>query len=169
MSGFDVILIVSLAAFAVNGFTKGLITKVLSLAALLGGIIVSAKYGKDVAEFLANLSGFGQTLCGVVGVTAIFVVLFVISGLLSRSFKKISILQIWDKLGGAVFGFLEGALILSLLLLMLGIFDIPAKGPSLDKSFMYNPVKNFAPTLYRSFLSQKSSGQYLDKFFFSSH
>jgi membrane protein required for colicin V production len=169
MSGFDVILIVSLAAFTINGFAKGLIAKVLSLAALLGGIVLSAKYGRDVSAFLSGLTGLGETLCGVIAVAGIFIVLFVISGMLSRAFKKISILQIWNKLGGALFGLVEGALILSLLLLILGVFDIPSPGPSLDKSFMYHPVKSFAPTLYSSFLSKTSSEHYLDKFFFSSH
>ncbi len=169
MSGIDVILIVSLAAFTVSGFSKGLFTKVLSLAALLGGIVISAKYGGEATDFLAALLGFGKTICGVIAIAGIFIVLFVIAGAISKGLKKISILQVWDRLGGALFGFLEGALILSLLLVVLGFFNIPSPGPSLNKSFMYNPLKSFAPNVYKTFISKKASERYLDRFFFSSH
>ncbi|HEY9167418.1 MAG TPA: CvpA family protein [Candidatus Kryptonia bacterium] len=166
VSGFDIILVTALVAFTVNGFAKGLISKVLSLAALLGGVIIAAKYGMDLSQFLSRLVGIGDILSGVICISLIFIVLFVAAGMLARAFKKISIIQIWDKTGGAVFGLVEGALILSLLLLLLAVFDIPAPGPSLDRSFSYKPLKSFAPTLYRSFLS-RSSVEYLDRFFFS--
>lgn len=169
MSGIDVILIVSLAAFTVNGFSKGLISKVLSLAALLGGIVLSAKYAGDAATFLGRLLGFGTTLCGVIFVAGLFIALFVISGMISKGLKKVSILQVWDRFGGALFGFLEGALILSLLLLILGFFNIPSPGPSINKSFIYGPLKGFAPNVYKTFISKKDSEHYLDKFFFSTH
>ena len=167
MSGFDIILIVSLVAFTVNGTMKGFFAKVLSLAALLGGIIFSARFGRDMALFFNGLTGLGTTICGVVGVAAIFVILFVLAGKLAKAMKKVSILQAWDKIGGALFGLLEGALILSLLLLFLGFFNIPPPGPALEKSFMYKPVKNFAPNVYKTFISSKGSEEYLDKFFFS--
>ena len=169
MTGIDVILIVALVAFTVNGFAKGLFAKVLSLAALLGGIVLSAKYGGDAANFLARLIGFGTTICGVIVIAAIFVILFVISGAIAKGLKKVSILQMVDKLGGALFGFLEGALILSLLLVVLGFFKIPSPGPTLNKSFMYGPIRGFAPNVYKTFISKKTSEHYLDKFFFSKH
>ncbi len=165
MSAIDIILIVALAAFTVSGFTKGLVAKILSLAALVVGIIVSAKYGKVVANFLVHFTGFSETVCGVIGVVVIFVVLFAVAGILSKGFRKIPIFRIWDKFGGAVFGLLEGALLLSLLLLFLQIFNIPAEGPTLKKSFMYDPLKGFAPNVYEMFVSNKSSERYIDKFF----
>lgn len=169
MTGIDVILIVSLAAFTVSGFSKGLFSKVLSLAALLGGIVFSAKYGAEATDFLAALLGFGRTICGIIAIAGIFIILFVIAGAISKGLKKVSILQIWDRFGGAIFGFLEGALILSLLLIVLSFFNIPSPGPTLDKSFMYDPLKSFAPNVYKTFISKKASERYLDKFFLSTH
>jgi uncharacterized membrane protein required for colicin V production len=169
MNGIDVILIVALVAFTVNGFAKGLFAKALSLAALLGGIVLSEKYGGVMAEFLARLIGFGTTICGVIVIAGLFIVLFVISGALAKGLKKVAILQVFDKVGGALFGFLEGALILSLLLVVLGFFSIPPPGPTLKNSFMYSPVRGFAPNVYKTFISKKTSEHYLDKFFFSKH
>ncbi len=165
MSGFDIILMVALAAFMVNGFTKGLMAKILSLAALVLGILVSARYGRELAQLIMHYTGFGETFCGMIGIAAIFITLFVVASLLSKALKKVAILQIWDRLGGALFGLLEGGLLLSLLLLFLAIFDIPAQGPALEKSFMYEPVKGFAPSLYRIFVAGQTTEKFLNKFF----
>ncbi len=166
ISGFDIVLCVGLVAFTINGFAKGLIAKVLSLAALLFGIILAARYGKQIANAIEGVLGFGHTISGIIGVSLLCIVLFTVAALLAKGFRKIAIFNIWDKFGGAVFGFLEGALLLSLLLLILAIFNIPPKGPALKKSIVYQPVKNFAPELYRAFVSSSTSERYLDKFFF---
>jgi len=168
VSGIDIILMIALVAFTVNGFSKGLISKVLSLGALLGGIIISAKFGKQFAAFVARTLGIGDMSSGIIAIACIFVGLFIIASILSRAFKKVAVMQLWDRIGGAVFGFLEGALILSLFLLLLAIFNIPSQGDSINKSFSYKPIKNFAPMLYHSFLS-KSTEEYLDRFFSPTH
>jgi len=166
ISAIDIILIVALLAFAVHGFSKGLVSKLLSLAALLAGIVIAAKYSKNIAMFVQGIIGASEMVSGIIGVVLLFAVLFFIAGLLSRVFKKVSILQIWDKIGGAVFGALEGAVFLSLLLLILSIFDIPASGPSIERSFMYKPVKNFAGIVYRGFITKSSSTEKnIDDFF----
>ncbi len=166
INGFDIVLCVGLIAFTVNGFARGLIAKVLSLAALLAGIILAARFGKEISIELSRYTGLGRTFSGVIGVSLLFVVLFVIAGLLGKGLRKVAIFKVWDKFGGAVFGFLEGALLLSLLLLILAVFDIPPSGPALDRSIVYKPVKNFAPEIYRAFVANSSTERYLDKFFF---
>jgi membrane protein required for colicin V production len=168
VSGIDIILMIALVAFTVSGFSKGLISKVLSLGALLGGIIFSAKFGKQFAAFIARSVGMGDMSSGLIAIVIIFVGLFIVANILSRAFKKIAVMQVWDRLGGAVFGFLEGTLILSLLLLLLAIFDIPSNVDTINKSFSYKPIKNFAPMLYHSFLS-KSTEEFLDRFFSPTH
>lgn len=165
MSGFDVILALVLAAFIVSGFTKGLVAKILSLAALVTGIVICAQYGKDIAVFLAGLTGLNEVVSGVVGVAAIFIILFILAKIVTRAFRKISIFRIWDKLGGAVLGFLEGALLLSLLLLFIARLGFQSEGPALGKSYLYQPIKNFAPMVYRTFISREPSNSYFDKFF----
>ena len=165
MSGFDVILAVVLAAFVLSGFTKGLVSKILSLAALVVGIVICARYGKDIASFLAGLTGLNEVVSGIVGVAAIFIILFIVAKILSRAFRKISIFRIWDKLGGAALGFLEGALLLSLLLLFIARLGFQSEGPALGKSYLYQPLRNFAPMVYRTFISRGPSNSYFDKFF----
>ena len=165
ISSIDVILTIALIAFAVHGFSKGLISKMLSLAALFGGIIIAAEYSKNIALLVQNVLGTSEGASGVIGVILLFAILFVASSLLEKLFKKVKIIQIWDRFGGAIFGLLEGGVLMSLLLLFLALFNIPAKSPSLQKSYIYNPLKNFAGVVYRTFISETSGEKYIDKFF----
>ncbi len=169
ISSIDIILLIALIASAVHGFSKGLVSKLLSLAALLIGIIIAAKHSKEIALLVQKVLGVSETVSGIIGIILLFILLFIIAGLITKIFKKISIFQFWDKIGGAVFGVLEGAVLLSLVLLVLSMFDIPASGPSLKKSFMYEPVKGFAGVVYNTFITKTSTEKYIDDFFSSSH
>jgi len=165
ISSIDIILIIALLAFVVHGFSKGLVSKLLSLAAILAGIIIAAKYSKMIALMVHGVVGGSEMTCGIIGIVLLFVILLLIASLLTKMFKSIKILQIWDKFGGAVFGLLEGSLMLSILLLILSIFDIPASGTSRDNSFMYRPVKNFAGVIYKTFVSGGATEKTIDDFF----
>ena len=165
ISGIDIILIIALFAFTVHGFSKGFVSKFLSLAAILAGIIIAAKYSKSIALTVQGVVGGSEMTCGIIGIVLLFVLLLLAASILTKMFKSIKILQIWDKFGGAVFGLLEGALMLSILLLIMSIFDIPASGASRDRSFMYKPVKNFAGIIYRTFVTNDSTEKTIDDFF----
>lgn len=165
MSGIDIILIIALLASTLHGFSKGFVSKFLSLAAILAGIIIAAKYSKKIAVMVQGIVGGSEMIGGIIGIVLLFAILLVVASLLTKMFKSIKILQIWDKFGGAIFGLLEGALMLSILLLFLSIFDIPESGASRDKSFMYKPVKDFAGVVYRTFVTNGSAEKTIDDFF----
>jgi membrane protein required for colicin V production len=165
MNGVDIALILGFLAFAVHGFSKGLVSKVLSLAALVAGIIVAAKYSKEIAMTVQSTIGGPETACGIIGIVLVFVVLLAVASILKKAFKKLSMFELWDKIGGAVFGVFEGALVLSIFLLILSIFDIPAAGSSASRSFLYQPTKNFAGEVYSTFLENGSTEKWIDDFF----
>ncbi len=165
ISSLDIILIIAFLAFTVHGFSKGFVSKFLSLAAILAGIIIAAKYSMKIALMVQGIVGGSEMIGGIIGIVLLFMVLLLIASLMTKMFKSIKILQIWDKFGGAIFGLLEGALMLSILLLILSIFDIPASGASRDKSFMYKPTKNFAGVVYRTFVTNGSAEKTIDDFF----
>ncbi|HUI31145.1 MAG TPA: CvpA family protein [Candidatus Acidoferrales bacterium] len=165
ISGIDIILLVSLIAFTVHGFSKGLVSKLLSLAAILGGIIIAAKYSKKIALWVQGIIGGSEMVCGIIGIVLLFAILLLVSSILTKMFRKVSIFRVWDKFGGAIFGLLEGALMISLLLLFLSIFDIPAAGSSRDKSCIYMPLRNFAVVVYTTFVAKESTEKTIDDFF----
>lgn len=165
ISSIDIILIVVLVAFALHGFAKGFFRKAFSLLALLVGIYIAAKDSKIIAAFVGRLLDVGEMAGIIIGLIVVFAALFIVASLLAKGFSRVPILQIWDKFGGAIFGVLEGALFLSLLLLLLSLFDIPANGPSLRTSFMYKPVKGFAGMVYKTFTTNKTTEKYMNEFF----
>jgi membrane protein required for colicin V production len=165
ISSIDIILIVALIAFAVHGFSKGLMNKLLSLGALIVGIVITARYSRRIALIMQGFLGTSEIVSGVIGIVLLFVLLFVVANLLGKLFKKITIFKVWDKFGGAIFGAVEGGILLSLILLFLALFSIPARGPSLERSYLYKPVKNFAGLVYATFMSRTSTEKYFDKFF----
>jgi membrane protein required for colicin V production len=165
INGIDIALILGLLAFVVHGFSRGLVNKLLSLGAILAGIIIAAKYSKTIALMTKDVIGASETVCGIIGVALLFLVLFLAASLLTKLFRRMSILELWDKVGGAIFGLFEGSLMLSLLLLLLSIFDIPAAGSSADRSFLYSPLKNFAGEVYRTFATGGSAEKSIDEFF----
>lgn len=140
-------------------------SKLLSLAALILGIVIAAKYSKGIALLMQGVLGTSEIVSGVIGIILLFAILFLFAHFLAKLFKKIPIFKIWDRFGGAIFGALEGGVLLSLLLLFLSLFNIPAQSPSLDKSFMYKPLKNFAGVVYQTFMTKTSTEKYIDKFF----
>ena len=165
ISTVDIVLVVALLAFAVHGFSKGLVNKLLSLTAILAGIIIAARYSKQIALMVQKIVGGSEMTCAIIGIVLLFAILLLIASLLTKLFKRVSIFKIWDRFGGALFGLLEGALMLSILLLLLSIFDIPSAGQSLDRSFMYKPVKGFAGVVYRTFVSGEQVEKSIDDFF----
>ncbi len=169
MSFIDIILIVVLIAFAMHGFAKGFFRKVFSLLALLIGIYIAAKDSKEIAAFVGRLLDVGEMTSIVIGLVAIFAALFIVASLLAKGFRKVPILQLWDKFGGALFGVLEGALFLSLLLLLLSLFDVPPNGPSLQRSIIYKPLKGFAGQVYEFFTTSRTTEKYINDFFSPIH
>ncbi len=165
ISGIDIILIVVLIAFTMHGFAKGFFSKVFSLIALLAGVYIAATDSNQIATFVGDTLGVGELTSIIIGIAFVFVALFILAAVLAKGFRKIPILQIWDKFGGAIFGVLEGAMFLSLLLLFLSLFDIPAKGPSLNRSFMYQPLKDFAGYVYHEFTTRTPADRYIEEFF----
>jgi len=119
MSFFDTTLLVIIAVFVLNGLVKGLIRSVGSLAALLAGIWCAVYFHSYVYLFLKNLF-FGRELLGTV---VSFLIVYAIANslinflftALNNAYDVISIipfLKAVNRLGGAVFGLMEGGLIL---------------------------------------------------------
>jgi membrane protein required for colicin V production len=106
--------------------TKGLVREIVSIVALLGGFILAVLYYpipaawfRDIfrTEALANLIGFLLIFVGCIAIGA--VVAFFIN-----RFLKAAALEWIDRLLGALFGFLRGWLVASIIVLALVAFPV---------------------------------------------
>lgn len=150
----DIILLIPLMVFAWNGFKKGLIIEVASLIALILGLYMAFFFSDYAAQMLNDLFTLEQKYIAVFAFIVTFiVVLFIVItvGKVVQKFVDILLLGFLNKLAGAVFGILKGALLLSIFIFIINYFDFGTyliKPEAREKSIFYRPVEEVAPTLY---------------------
>ena len=153
MNFLDIIFAVFFVWFAYNGFKKGFIIEITSLAALVLGIYVSINFSFYAADFLNNNFEINPKYMSIFSfmITLIVVVFLVyMVGKILEKFIDIIMLGFLNKLAGSAFGIIKAAFILSVLIFIINYFDdnksiITEK--SRNNSLLYEPVSSFAPTI----------------------
>lgn len=123
MTLFDLILLLILGGFVLYGLWFGLIHTLGVLVGTIAGAFLAARWYAPVADWTGFLFGGHENLAKVVCFLILFIIINRLVGLLFWLIDKIfSFLKIVPFLGtinrllGAVFGFLEGVLVLGLTL-----------------------------------------------------
>jgi membrane protein required for colicin V production len=117
MNWIDIVIIIYLIISVVSGIAQGLIRSILSIVGLIVGIVLAANFYKqfgDVLSFIHN-SQVADIVAFIVILLAVMAIAALIAFVL-RSLIKAVMLGWIDRLGGAVFGLLLGALSVSALL-----------------------------------------------------
>lgn len=139
MNAFDIIVGVILVYSLIRGLFRGLVKEVSSIIGVLGGFFAAYSFYGFLAGYLSgvvsnpayrNLLAFLIIFCAVV-------VLVNVLAIIIKYLLKIVFLGWLDRLGGVVFGFIKGALIVSVLFLALTAF-LP-KGTPLIKDSLAAP------------------------------
>jgi membrane protein required for colicin V production len=153
----DLILIVPLLLFALNGYKKGLIIEITTLVALLLGIYAALFFSGFAAEMLKDTFNVSQQYISVLSFIVTFIVVLLLIILLGKLLEKIVnilLLGFINKLAGAVFGILKGALLLSILIFLINYFDDNSsiiKEDAKKKSVLYHKIEPLAPWIYNLF------------------
>lgn len=156
MSFIDIIIILFLLWGAIEGFLKGLIIEVATLAGLIFGVYLAIRYSPYTEEILRDFLNVTSRYIAYIALAVTFVVVvagvYVIGKLLT---KLVDILTLgWvNKLIGSVFGILKYMVIVCVLLLILdavnGKFEFLSE-ETLQKSKLFSPFLNFAQNIYNS-------------------
>ena len=112
MNWLDIVIIVGIAAATFGGLKVGLIKAVLSLAGLIIGLVLAGRYYEPLSEQLTFISQ--PVLANVVAFAIIFIGVGLVAALAARLLKWLTSLAMlgWvNHLGGAIFGFLLGAVL----------------------------------------------------------
>ena len=131
MSTFDIILLVILAGFVINGLFKGLIRTVGRIIGLIVGAFVASHYYLSLYELGKGLANGHDSTAKAIS----FIVLFVVAAwivdviflFLQKAFKFVAIIpgsKFIDNILGAIFGFVGGAIFLGLILLVISKYAI---------------------------------------------
>lgn len=154
MNTIDIILAVILIFGTINGFLKGLFIEVTTLVGLILGVYGAIHFSYFLGDFLKDSVSWEESMIQVVSFAGTFLIILIALVLLGKALTKIAetiALGFFNKMVGAIFGFLKYALILSIVLM---VYDqISGSFPFVEKkkvkeSVLYEPVKNLAPAIF---------------------
>ena len=117
MNWLDIVLIIALVGSAFIGLRLGIIKAVLSLIGLIAGVVLAGNFYEPVSSWFGFISN--DNAANIVAFILILVGVMLLAALLARLLKlaaSITMLGWVDRIGGAVFGFLMGAILWSALL-----------------------------------------------------
>lgn len=112
MNWLDFAIVVFIIISVIVGLMTGLIKSIISLAGLIVGIILAGRYYILLADRLTFISS--PTVARVVAFAIILVGVMVIAAIIARLLTKIAsalLLGLLNRLGGALFGLVVGALL----------------------------------------------------------
>ena len=144
---FDIFITLVVLIFGFIGFRSGFVKNSFSIAALLIAIVVATKFMNPVGEVLRSLLLIRGDVAITIAFALIFVGFMVLEWVIYGFRKEESVFLIWDKIGAIWLGFIEGVAIISLTLILLGLFEIPS-AETQQKSLFYKRVVGFAPWIY---------------------
>ncbi|NOR75455.1 MAG: CvpA family protein [Draconibacterium sp.] len=154
MNYIDIVLGILLLFSAVGGFKKGLIVELASLAALILGIWGAIKFSYITSEFLVENFDWNWDHLNTVSFIITFIVIVILVNIVAKTVTKLVetvMLGFVNKLAGLVFGFLKGAIILSIILVVFNNInddiEILSEETKLE-SRIYEPLRNFAPSIF---------------------
>jgi len=159
MNTIDLVIVVSLAIFGLIGFARGFIKEVGSLVGYFVSVWVAAHFYISVAGILrpffvtwpigGDLASYVAAFIGLFFITQLSVGIIV--GLLDFAFKIISIvpfLKTINRSGGAVVGLIEGVLIVSVVVFMMGKYPFsPDLSQKMKTSALAPTVENIGAVM----------------------
>ena len=158
MNTFDIIIAVLLIIGFVRGLLKGLFVEIASLVALIAGVYGAIHFSYFVGDFLAERVSWEERYITIISFAITFGIIVLIVGLAGKMLTKMAdfaALGLMNKILGGIFGALKYGLILSVVLLVFTKLNNTIPFISEDQkedAILYEPVKDFAPTLFPDFL-----------------
>jgi membrane protein required for colicin V production len=131
MSLFDIVLLIIIGSFALFGLWFGLVHTLGSLIGTAFGVYLASRFYEPVANWVINFTGVGQNYIKVTVFIISFLVITRLVGfvfwVLQRfltMFTRMPFIHGLDRIMGAIFGFLEGSVIVGVSLFFIARFPI---------------------------------------------
>ncbi|MCX6284902.1 MAG: CvpA family protein [Bacteroidetes bacterium] len=135
MNFFDVLILGFLALFVINGFRKGFIISLASLAALILGIYLAVHFSNFIQAILQDNFHPSKTWLPILSFSLTFLVVVILVLMVAKVMEKIVDLVgmgIFNKLAGALLGLIKGVILASIILFILFAVDKKQKWITAD-------------------------------------
>ena len=141
--------------FGLRGYFRGLFREILSLAGLIIGFLVAARYGDVAAQYVAQHWKWSPLLLEGSGFVAIFFVIyfgFNLAGWLLHRSEKMLFLKTINRAGGIALGIGKGAALAALAIFLLissSLLSRPTRD-SLEQAYLAPPLSEFGESLIKA-------------------
>ena len=138
-----------------RGFFRGLFREILSVAGLIVGFLVAARYGDVAAQFAAQHWKFAPIMLKGAGFVAIFFVTyfsFSLAGWLLHRSEKMLFLQTINRAGGIAIGVGKGAAVAALAIFLLissSLISRPTR-ESMESAYLVPPLSQLGESLVKA-------------------
>jgi membrane protein required for colicin V production len=153
MNFFDVLILGFVALFIINGFRKGFIISLATLAALILGIYLAVHFSNYVQVLLQNNFHPSKTWLPILSFLITFLVVVFLVLMVARVMEKIVDvvgMGVFNKLAGALLGLVKGVFLASIILFILFSMDKKQKWITAEDrrgSYSMNAVENVFPKI----------------------
>ncbi|MBS3920622.1 MAG: CvpA family protein [Deltaproteobacteria bacterium] len=148
MNLLDLILIVLIAFSAIYGLFKGLIKEVISLLAVIIGLIGASRLYEGISPLLGNL-GLGGQAAKILSFFILFIIISIVIVLIGKLIHKFvhAIFLGWlNRMAGIGFGLLRG-IITSAIIIMILTITLSEKTPILSQSKLTPHIMSISKVL----------------------
>jgi len=138
MNTLDYVLFGIIGLAALRCWFRGIIGEVLTMAAVVGGLLAGIFFYRPIGLWISRLYPLGGFEI-VAGFVAAFAIVFIVVKIVERSLRSVLEnlnLDMLDRIFGLVFGALEGLIIATIILMILRYQPIVSVESLLDGSFM---------------------------------
>lgn len=166
MNAVDFFILIVLIIFIALGSKRGMIEEVLGLTGWIVAILIALRFMWKLGSMLSNFAKgkIPESILIILGFIIILVVIRLAFQATTGAFKKVfsqSIITNVDKIGGAVFGLIKGALVISVLVLAMAFVPFGEKiQQQKSGSLLFGYAEGFAPAVFnivKKFLPQSQN------------
>jgi len=154
MQTIDIIILVCLVPFVVQGIRKGFVSQLTALVSVVLGIWLSARFSKVVSEYLRPYIEVSDALLNVISFIAILLGVTLVLYLVGKAIEKLLKLVMlgWlDKLLGLTLSLLKGILLIGVIIVAFNTLNVRFEFVSeeiLENSALYPPLKELTYTIF---------------------
>ena len=167
MAVIDIVFCALIGFGVIKGLFKGFFVEVASIAALLIGSYGAVHFSNYAYSALIGFLDWSKRNINILSFIITFLIIVLSIMLIGKAMTKlvnVMSLGIINRLLGGVFGGLKISLLISVLILVLNNFSILrliVTEEDLNKSIIYNQVKNIAPSIMPAFVEQTKQMDFL--------
>jgi membrane protein required for colicin V production len=144
----DIVFIVLIFILLIRGGLRGFVTEIMSMAAVVLGLLTAFLFYKPGAAFvrtkiLADMQIVPELIAFVALIVIVFLSIKILEHIIQDIISRVNLLGGLDHALGLVFGFLEGLLLVSLLIFVINIQPLFDPASLLEHSFfaqILNPL-----------------------------